>query len=274
MSAGPHVHVVIVNWNTAESALRAASRYLESTGVRPRVTIVDNASEPPQRDLLRASAGPELRLMDDNLGYGAAANLVLTTTDAELACVANADLLPETTMLSRLATVALGDPTVGLLAPRMEGSERRYHARLPRGATLPVRAFAGSFGHRTVADPPDGTIVEVPQPGGACLLARRDVWQALEGFDAEFFLWFEDVDLARRSLAAGYRNLVVGSAVAHHGGGAAFAQLDETTKQRIRMRSLQRYAAKHHPRVRIATTAAVALAGPLRRLVRTARRHG
>jgi N-acetylglucosaminyl-diphospho-decaprenol L-rhamnosyltransferase len=260
--------VAVVNWNTAHSALRAAKAYRESTGVRARVAIVDNASAPEQQALLRAgtAAEPELRLLFEprNLGYGAAANDALAGTDAELVCVANADLVPAPDMLARLAEVALGDRGIGLLAPRLEGAERRYHARLPRGFTLPARAFAGSFGHRTVADPPPGEVLGVPQPAGACLLVRAELWGALGGFDPRFFLWFEDVDLARRSRALGYRNVVVGSAVATHAGGEAFALLAPAERQRIRMRSLSLYATKHHPRYRRATNLAIALALPIR----------
>lgn len=262
----PDVHVAIVNWNTARSALRCAEAYLACSDVRVRVTIVDNASEASEAALLRAGAHDriELRMQSRNMGYGAAANDALRDSETALVCVSNADLLPSADMLAQLAREALRDRSAGLVAPRLLGSAGRYHARLPLGPTLPLRAFAGSFGHRTVPDPPAGTVAEVQQPAGACLLVRTEVWRELGGFDPGFFLWFEDVDLARRSLNAGYRNLVVGSAVAQHTGAEAFARLDEGTRQRIRMHSLQRYVDKHHPRASGATRAAVAIATPLR----------
>jgi len=44
--------VAIVNWNTAEAAIKAADAYLRSDSVEARVTIADNASHPEQRRLL------------------------------------------------------------------------------------------------------------------------------------------------------------------------------------------------------------------------------
>ncbi len=255
-----------MNWNTARSAIRAAAAYRNSCDVRVRVTIIDNHSRPPDQEVLTAGvpARVELVLAGRNLGFGAAANRALNDTDAELVCVSNPDLAPAPDMLACLAEAVMADRSVGLAAPRLEGGGDRYHAKLPRAATLPLRAFAGSFGHRTVADPPRGVVLEVEQPAGACLVARTETWRRLGGFDPGFFLWFEDVDLARRSLNAGFSNLVVGSAVARHAGAEAFAQVDSAEKQAIRLRSLERYVAKHHPRMRGATRAAIAIARPLR----------
>jgi GT2 family glycosyltransferase len=273
------VHVAIINWNTAASALQAAAGYRDSTGVTTRVTIVDNASAEPQRELLRAGVGDgvELLQMGRNLGYGSAANVAFAHTKAGSVCVSNSDLLPAPDMLAQLLEVARAVPAAGLVAPRFDGGKRGYHAKLPRPAVLPLWAFSGAIGHVTVPDPPAGVVIDVEQPAGACLLVATDVWRALGGFDEGFFLWLEDVDLARRSLAAGYRNLVVGSAVARHIGGVSFAALDARVKHRIWNRSLDRYTTKHHHRLRLLTRLAMliaipamAVAHPLRELARSA----
>lgn len=262
----PDVHVAVVNWNTARSALTCAAAYADSRSVRVRVTIVDNASVPSEQELLRKVLGDrvELQIEPRNLGYGAAVNRVLLDTDATFVCASNADVRPDPDALARLAEVALSDQRAGLVAPRLIGSATRYHARLPHPLSLPPRAFLGSLGHRTVADPSPGAVSTVEQPAGACLLARREVWNELGGFDAGFFLWYEDVDLARRSLNAGYHNLVIGSASAEHVGGEAASLLNGPTQQAHRLRSLKRYSAKHHPHTRLATSVAVAVARPLR----------
>jgi N-acetylglucosaminyl-diphospho-decaprenol L-rhamnosyltransferase len=265
----PAIDVAIVNWNTAEAALAAALAYLASVGVEARVTIVDNDSRPEQRQLLQEVRpdGVRLDLSGENLGYGRAANRALRTGKAELVCVSNADVVPEPDALAALAGVAVDEPRAGMVGPVFGGETDRYHAALPGTWTMLARIFVGSFGERPQPSPGPGAVAEVGQPSGACFVVRRDTWEAMGGFDEGFFLWYEDVDLARRLHDAGYRNLVAGSARVGHAGAEAFVQVDRAEQQAIRLRSVERYIRLHHPR-------AMPVAAPLLRLSRRLRAGG
>ena len=242
------VDVAVVNWNTSDAALAAADAYLGSAGVEPRVTIVDNASAPEQRQLLaeKLPAGADLELSEENLGYGRAANLALARGEAPLVCVSNADVLAEPGALAALAGVALAEADAGMVGPVFGGDTDRYHARLPGGAAMLGRIFAGSFMPGVEPSPPAGGTIEVGQPSGACFVVRRETWERAGGFDEGFFLWYEDVDLARRLHDDGCRNLVVGSARVGHAGAGSFRQVDRRRQQRIRLDSVGRYIRKHH----------------------------
>jgi len=211
------------------------------------VTIVDNFSRPDQRDLLEREQGDGLRLLlaERNHGYGAAANLALDG-DSELVCVSNGDLLPHPTALAFLAEVALGDPAAGMVGPVFEGGSQHYHARLPGPGILLARTFVGSFGRRVPKAPASGQRAVVEQVSGACFVMRRELWERVGGFDECFFLWYDDVDLAKRLVDLGYESMVVGSAVVEHGGAGSFAQIEPATAQAIRLDSLELYLHKHH----------------------------
>jgi N-acetylglucosaminyl-diphospho-decaprenol L-rhamnosyltransferase len=262
------VDVAIVNWNTAEAALEAARAYLASTGVSAGVTVIDNASAPPQREVLERGLpdGARVELAERNLGYGAAANRALAGGSGEVVCVSNADVAPEPTALAELARVALAEPHAGMVGPAFDPGDH-YHARLPRGGELLGQIFAGSFMRHSVESPPAGEVAEVAQPSGACFAVRRGVWEECGGFDEGFFLWFEDVDLARRLLDSGRRNLVVGSARVGHARAASFRQLEGREQQAIRLASLERYVGKHHRGL-------APLAAPLLALSRVLRARG
>jgi N-acetylglucosaminyl-diphospho-decaprenol L-rhamnosyltransferase len=53
---------------------------------------------------------------------------------------------------------------------------------------------------------------------GACVLVRRSAFEELGGFDPEFFMYFEDVDLGYRLGKLGYRNVYEPAAVVTHTG--------------------------------------------------------
>jgi N-acetylglucosaminyl-diphospho-decaprenol L-rhamnosyltransferase len=242
------IDVVIVNWNTAEAAIKAADAYLRSDSVEARVTVADNASHPAQRRLLEEGCPEEARLVlhEENLGYGRAANLALRDGGAELVCVSNADVLPEPEALATLAAVAQGEARVGMVGPAFGGKTDRYHSRLPTGVTMAGRIFAGTFSRGPVPPPAPGEIKAVGQPSGACFVMRRDAWDSMQGFDDGFFLWYEDVDLAKRLHDQGYRNLVVGSARVGHAGASSFVQIDRPLLRAMRLVSVERYIDKHH----------------------------
>ena len=265
----PAIDVAIVNWNTAEAAIAAARAYLASAGVDVSVTIADNDSRPEQRELLRSGCPAEVRLelSSENLGYGRAANLALRGGSGELVCVSNADVAAEPGALAALAGVARREAQAGMVGPVFSGDTDRYHAALPTTTTMLARIFAGSFGERPQSSPAAGTVAEVGQPSGACFVVAREVWEAMGGLDEGFFLWYEDVDLAKRLHDAGYRNLIAGAARVGHAGAEAFVQIDRREQQAIRLRSVERYIRLHHPR-------AMPVAAPLLRLSRRLRAGG
>jgi N-acetylglucosaminyl-diphospho-decaprenol L-rhamnosyltransferase len=265
----PAIDVAIVNWNTAEAAIAAAGAYLASEGVDARVSIVDNDSRPEQRELLREGSpeGVRLELSGENLGYGRAANQALRGGSAELVCVSNPDVVAEPRALATLAQVARQEPRAGMVGPVFGDDTDRYHAALPGTAIMLARILVGSFGERPQPSPAPGAVAEVGQPSGACFVVLRETWEAMGGFDEGFFLWYEDVDLAKRLHDAGFRSLIAGSARVDHVGAEAFVQIDPREQQAIRLRSVERYIRLHHGR-------AMLIAAPLLRLSRRLRAGG
>jgi N-acetylglucosaminyl-diphospho-decaprenol L-rhamnosyltransferase len=263
------VDVAIVNWNTSEAAVAAARAFLASEGVEARVTIVDNDSLPAQRELLARECpkGVELELLDDNGGYGSAANRVLAGGDGEFVCVSNADVMPRPDAIAALAAVA-AEPRAGMVGPAFGVDPDPYHSALPTGGQMLGRIVAGSFDRPGIPEPKPGEVVAVGQPSGACFLLRRALWEEVGGFDEGFFLWYEDVDLAKRLHDGGFRNLVVGAARVEHSGAGSFVQVDSRRRQAIRLDSVSRYVGKHHPGV------TATIARPLLALARRLRARG
>jgi N-acetylglucosaminyl-diphospho-decaprenol L-rhamnosyltransferase len=265
-TASTPIDVVIVNWNTAEAAIEAANAYLRSDSVEARVTVVDNASQPEQQRLLEEGMPEQARLVlqQENLGYGRAANLALGDGTAELVCVSNADVLPEREALATLAAVAKNEPRAGMVGPAFGGKTDRYHSRLPTGLTMLGRIFAGTFSRGPEPPAEPGEVKVVGQPSGACFLMQRSTWELMGGFDDGFFLWYEDVDLARRLHDRDYRNLVVGSARVGHAGASSFVQIDRPLLRAMRLVSVERYVHKHHRRLSTFTPLLLGLSKRLR----------
>ena len=93
---------------------------------------------------------------------------------------------------------------------------------------------------------------------------QRKTWERVQGFDDGFFLWYEDVDLAKRLHDQGYRNLVVGSARVGHAGASSFVQIDRPLLRAMRLESVVRYIEKHHRKLSTFTPLLLGLSKRLR----------
>ncbi len=80
------------------------------------------------------------------------------------------------------------------------------HLTYPDGTTQHSGVFLrdnnGLEAFNRLREAPSG---EVPAVTGACLMIRREIWDALGGFDESFVNGYEDVDLCLRAREAGHR---------------------------------------------------------------------
>ncbi|HTE05481.1 MAG TPA: glycosyltransferase, partial [Planctomycetota bacterium] len=107
---------------------------------------------------------------------------------------------------------------------------------------------------------------------GACLFVRADLFRRLGGFDEDFFLYYEDVDLAARALALGwtthYTPRVSAAHLRPHAGRPREAHIEACVRQ-----GRARWFHRHRPPAERRLLALLARAEPLLR-GRGARGHG
>jgi len=85
---------------------------------------------------------------------------------------------------------------------------------------------------------------QVAWVSGGALLIRRDIFELLGGFDPEYFMYWEDVDLCKRARAAGYKVVSLPEYQAVHKRGASWQ--DSRDKTGYYDRSADRYFRKHY----------------------------
>jgi N-acetylglucosaminyl-diphospho-decaprenol L-rhamnosyltransferase len=232
----PPVAVAVVSWNTREllaGCLRSLAA--EHDAGRAVVWVVDNASD----DGSAAMVGErfpwvELVASDENLGFGPAVNLVAARTATPWLAMANADIALRPGALAALLAAGEADPGAGALAPRLV---------LPDGTTqhsvfpFPTLPFTARFNLGVDAVVPrlaeHDVLVggwkpdrarRVPWAVGALLAVRREAWDAIGGFDAEQWMYAEDLDLGWRLDRAGWATRYEPGAVVDHHEAASTSQ--------------------------------------------------
>jgi len=249
----PHaVDIVVVSYNSRDH-LRAAVEPLSLVDDF-HVIVVDSDSSD---DSLESIADLPLSTVGlaENRGFGHACNVGWRRGEAPIVLFLNPDASISESAVRQLAETAELDPGVAAVAPRIVDEEGRLDFSMRRFPRLRTTFAQALFLHRLlpragwsdelVRDPAAYSQPASPEwVSGACILVKRPVLERLNGFDAEFFMYCEDIDLCRRIRDLELEVRFDPQALVVHGGGASMpraALLPVLAASRIR------YAAKHQP---------------------------
>lgn len=230
--------IVVVNYDSHQLLERNLSATVAAAAPGECV-VVDAFSSSQERHALGAVCerhGWRLIAQDTNPGFGASANAGAEVA-IELGCQQLLFLNPDATIDAesmRLLVGRLSNTTPQLIAPRIlrpDGSVWFDGAVTDRRRGVP--------GH----DPGPGE--EIRWLTGACLAASASTWQQLGGFDDDYFMYFEDVDLSYRCVQSGGEVIVVADATAIHDVGATQAGTKSALYVRYCCRNRLLFAAKH-----------------------------
>jgi GT2 family glycosyltransferase len=207
---------VVVNYGSSE--LLAANLVASAVSCGPAiVVVVDNPTTDDERRRVRAlsaAQGWSLVEASENVGFGGGMNLGVARA-RELGATEFLLLNPDARIGAEAwKTLHAALTPNALVAPRIvDGVGRTWFD----GADLYLSDGRTMGAHRRSQRPGEP---RWPWLTGACLLVGDDLWQRVGGFDEEYFLYWEDVDLSRRVVDAGGELVLVRDAeVVHDEGG-------------------------------------------------------
>jgi len=233
--------VVVVTWNSAPVLERLVATIEHHLAPVPELIVVDNASDDDPEAVLSAYGGPvRFVALENNVGYGAAANLGVARASAPLVVVLNPDIELLDASLSELAAFAMRRGA--LAGPRLlnsDGSVQPSASGSPVGpwpwigAFLPGRLQPAMLQRRTEPWRLKHTIT-VAWLTGACIAAPRDVLLALGPFDPAIHLLADDLDLGLRASLAGIPSYFCPDLcrIVHHGRASGSIAFAKGTEQR------------------------------------------
>lgn len=257
------VSVVIVSYNTRDMILRCLDSLERSRtdDVKFEVVVVDNASHDGSADAV-ATAFPAVRLvrLTDNVGWGRGVNRGAEISDADYLLLLNPDTEPVGSVVADLVRFARQHPRHRLYTGRTlrtDGTDDNYSVwGLPSvwGYFCFATGLSTVF-KRTEWANAEGlpsydrrSVREVPAVSGCLMLIERALFCGIGGFDPQFFLYSEDIDLSTRARAAGARPVLYPDAAVVHVGGAS----SSSEGQRIKiLRGKATYARRHWSPVRV-----------------------
>ncbi len=165
------------------------------------LVVVDNASADASAEIARA-AGARVIELERNVGFagGCRAGAEATTAPLLFFCNPDCEVAPGT--LSALRAAATLKPRWGAwqaLVTLPGGREVNTSGGITHWLGM---GWAGAYGASVDAVEPE--LHEVSFASGAALMVRREAWEEVDGFDAAYFMYCEDLDLSLRLRLAGW----------------------------------------------------------------------
>ena len=230
MSPGhPRVGVVVLNYLGVDDTV-ACLGSLAALDDPVRVIVVDNGSADGSAARLVQVPGVEVIANDSNLGFAGGNNVAiarLLDDGLEFVWVLNNDTLVEPATARELLAVADADPRIGAVGSVL------YDMAAPHRVLTWGGGHLGRWTGRTRDAHADTDRIDYLT--AASVLLRSSALRQVGLFDSRYFFTWEDVDLSRRLVAAGWRLTVAGrSRVLHRWGG---------TLQPLAPRRLEEHAA-------------------------------
>jgi GT2 family glycosyltransferase len=236
----PLLDVIIVNWNTGPrlkeclSALASARHDGYSLG---RVIIVDNASADDSADDLSYPSLPLVLVQNSsNIGFGAACNQAATGSIADYLLFLNPDTRVIDCTLARSIEwmEAPQNSRTGIIGVQLledDGGISRSCSRflatrhfIARMLGLD-RLFPTVFPDFLYLDWDHLESRQIEHVMGAYFFMRRRTFEAVDGFDERFFVYYEDVDLSLRALQAGWSSCYLADVQCYHACGGSSDQI-------------------------------------------------
>lgn len=219
-NADGSITVVIPYFNDFEGLKRAAASLpASSSDADLTVVVVDNSTDPDATagaSGLADDLGWEHITIGDSAGFARPCNVGAKRATSEFVFFLNQDAVLEPDTLRSLTDCLREHPKVGAVSPSIVNQNNKIWFGGGRYSRRSGRVVLDDFGESWHG----GDAVESKFLSGCALLVRRELFEAVGGFDERYFLYYEDVDLSDRMRAAGAKLMVVRSARVVHFRGA------------------------------------------------------
>jgi GT2 family glycosyltransferase len=212
----PEVSVVTLNWNGLQhlNPCYEALRELDYPHDKLELILVDNGSTDGSIEFMR-SHFPQVRLIENgtNVGFARANNIGTRQARGQYVAFLNNDTRVDAAWLNELVAAVESDSDIACAASKMltwAGDRIDFG-----GGTI---NFHGVGFHPNRGEPAStGTeLRELLFACGGSMLIDRQVFLDAGGFDEDFFIYSEDVDLGWRLWVLGHRVVFAPKAITYH----------------------------------------------------------
>jgi len=221
--------IIIVNWNSKDLLRKCLRSIYDNTDrLTFEVFVIDNASKDGSVEMVEKEFPRTCLIRNkENLGFARGNNQGFSRAKGRYILLLNPDTEVVKDALSKMVEYLALHKEAGAVSGRFiypDGTFQRYYRRFPTFFSMlstwflprslayklkPTRAYL-------MLNDDFEKVMEVPQPAGACMMVRRELFSKENFMDEQFPIFFSDVDLCRRIYEKKKRIFVLPYAIIIH----------------------------------------------------------
>lgn len=223
--------ILTVTYNSSDHLERFLKSAILSVSDKKNVVIVDNNSDDyPSTKRLCVKYKVTFIKLEKNVGYGAAINKAVEklSPDISTIVVANPDTVLNPNAIINMVSLTAKDQT-GVVGPKIFDEQGQIYPSARKFPTIfmgsghalfssifPNNVWSKKYHSTTHLE---ATTAKTDWVSGACFAINLNAFKKCGGFDEGYFMYFEDIDIAKRLSAMGYINYFCPEATVEHTGG-------------------------------------------------------
>lgn len=253
------VSIVIVNYRVKyflEQTIRSAQEALQ--GLNGEIIVIDNNSGDGSIEHIKAQFA-DITVIDnkENAGFGKANNQGFALAKGEYTLILNPDTIIGRDTIADCLDLIRTHSDCGGIGVDMHDGNGVFLPESKRAFPTPWVSFCKIFGlsklfpnSRIFAKYhlrflPESETHKVDILSGAFLFIRTDLLRSIGGFDEDFFMYGEDIDLSFRIVKAGYSNYYLPTPIIHYKGEST--QKNSYRYVRVFYEAMRIFFRKHYP---------------------------
>jgi len=216
--------VVILNYNVRyflEQCIRSVQIAIQK--IDAEIIVIDNASSDGSCVMVK-ELFPSVTLIEntENVGFSKANNQAVAVAKGKYICILNPDTAVTHQVFLACLDFAASHPNMGALGIQYRDGTGHFLPESKRNLPTPWRSFMkilgynrGKYGYyaKHLSPSKEG---EVAILAGAFMFLKKYVYEQVGGFDEDYFMYGEDIDICYKITKAGYVNYYLGSEVLLH----------------------------------------------------------
>jgi GT2 family glycosyltransferase len=206
--------VIILNYNVRyflEQCVLSVQKALEN--IEGEIIVVDNNSSDDSCAMMQQRF-PNIKLIQnkENLGFPKGNNIAVREAKGEFVCILNPDTVVAEDTFEKVLAFAKCQNDLGIVGCKLIDGTGNFLPESKRGIPTPWVAFTKIFGlykwfpKSSLFNKYYAQHVNENQTGkvdilvGAFMVLKRDLYNELQGFDENCFMYADDIDLSYRAL--------------------------------------------------------------------------